>query len=290
MSQRSSMVLETPLEGFNSYSTNRKPSSQTGAAMSILLDKIVPVFAYPAGFAVLSALGCLLFLAWGWKRTGLTVLVCGTLYMWLAATPVVAAFLASSLERQYPVVPVQNLTPADVIVVLGGSIDAPTPLNPNPDVQESVDRVIHAARLFKAGLAPRIIASGGQLFPDPDRGPEAEYTAQLLGQLGVSETSILQEGNSRNTYENGVLTARLMAESGFETALLVTSAWHMPRALAVFRRAGIRVTPVSIDTLSSSINTGFPFGYLPSADALLKSTICLKEWIGFAVYRLRGWV
>ncbi len=258
--------------------------------MSILLDKIVPVFAYPAGFAVLSVLACLLFLAWGWKRTGLTVLVCGTLYMWLAATPVVAALLASSLERQYPVVPVQNLVPADVIVVLGGSINAPTPLNPNPDMQESVDRVIHAARLFKAGLAPRIIASGGQLFPDPDRDPEAEYTSQLLGQLGVGEAAILQEGNSRNTYENGVLTAKLMADNGLETALLVTSAWHMPRAAAVFRRAGIRFTPVSIDTQSSSISSGFPFGYLPSADALMTSTLCLKEWIGLAVYRLRGWV
>ena len=258
--------------------------------MSILLDKIVPVFAYPAGFAVLSALGCLLFLVWGWKRTGLTLLVCGTLYLWLAATPVTAALLASSLERQYPVVSVQNLPQADVIVVLGGSINGPTPANPHPDMQESIDRVIHAARLFKAGLAPRIIASGGQLFPDPDRPSEAEYAAQLLAELGVAEASILEEGGSRNTYENGILTARLMAESGFETALLVTSAWHMPRALAVFRRAGVRVTPVSTDTLSSSINTGFPFGYLPSADALLKSTVCLKEWIGFAVYRLRGWI
>jgi uncharacterized SAM-binding protein YcdF (DUF218 family) len=258
--------------------------------MSILLDKIVPVFAYPAGFAVLSVLACLLFLAWGWRRTGLTLLVCGTLYMWLAATPVVAAFLASSLERQYPVVPMQNLPAADVIVVLGGSINAPTSANPNPDMKESIDRVIHAARLFRAGLAPRIIASGGQLFPHPDRAPEAEYAAQMLGQLGVGEASILQEGSARNTYENGVLTARLMADNSLETALLVTSAWHMPRAAAVFRRAGVRFTPVATDTLSSSIDTGFPFGYLPSAEALMQSTLCLKEWIGLAVYRLRGWV
>ena len=184
----------------------------------------------------------------------------------------------------------QNLQQADVIVVLGGSINGPTPANPTPDMQESIDRVIHAARLFKAGLAPRIIASGGQLFPAPGRPSEAEYTAQLLVQLGVGEASILQEGGSRNTHENGLLTARLMAESGLETALLVTSAWHMPRAAAVFRRAGIRFTPVSTDPLSSSLNTSFPFGYLPSADALLKSTLCIKEWIGFAVYRLRGWI
>lgn len=258
--------------------------------MSILLDKIVPVFAYPAGFAVLSALGCLLFVAWGWKRTGLTLLVCGTLYLWLAATPVVAGLLASSLERQYPVVSVQALPQADVIVVLGGSINAPTSANPDPDMKETIDRVIHAAQLFKAGLAPRIIASGGQLFPDPDRAPEAQYTARLLVQLGVGDSSILREGRARNTYENGVLTARLMAESGFETALLVTSAWHMPRAAAVFRRAGVRFTPVATDTLSSSIDTGFPFGFLPSAEALMQSTLCLKEWIGFAVYRLRGWI
>lgn len=258
--------------------------------MSILLDKIIPLFVYPVGFAVVCSLICLLFLAWGWKRTALGWMAAGMVYLWLAATPVVAAALVSSLESQYPVEPIERLPKADAIVVLGGTMNPPASANPYADAGDSVDRVFHAARLYRAGLAPRIIVSGGQLFPDPDTASEAEYMKQLLQQLGVDEAAIVIEGGSRNTRENAVMTARVLEGLGDQSVLLVTSASHMPRAAAAFRRTGVRLTPVSIDTMSSSVNSGIPFGYLPSVEALLTSTLCIKEWIGLAVYRLRGWL
>jgi hypothetical protein len=70
--------------------------------MSLLLDKIIPLFVYPVGFAVAAGLLCLVFLAWGWRRAAATCIAVSTAYLWLAATPAVAALLARSLEAPYP--------------------------------------------------------------------------------------------------------------------------------------------------------------------------------------------
>lgn len=273
-----------------SCSTNREANRKTDAAMSILLDKIVPLFVYPAGLAVLAGVLSLIFMAWGWRRMSAIVLASGTAYLCMASLPVVAGLLAYSLERQYPVVQVGQLPKADAIVVLGGSTNGPTNINPHIDVRDSFDRVLHGARLFKAGLAPRIIVSGGLLFSSPGSASEAEYMKQLLVQIGVDGAAITLETGARNTYENARLTRLIVSGGGVRSVLLVTSAWHMPRAAAVFRKAGISFTPVSIDTISSSTATGFPLAYLPSADALRFTTLCMREWIGYAVYRLRGWL
>lgn len=259
-------------------------------AMSMLLDKIIPLFVYPAGFIVLCGLVCLLFLAWGWRRMAVVWLSAGLLYAGLTSMPAVARLLAVSLERQYPVVTADRLPGSDAIILLGGVVADPTNLNPYFDVSETADRVLHAARLYKAGLAPRVIVSGGRVFPDPDLPSEAEYLRQLLVELGVDAEAIVLETQSRNTYENGLLSAKLMQERELSTALLVTSAWHMPRAAAVFRKAGVKFTPAPTDTLTSSLSGGIPFGYLPNVKAMYMSTLCIKEWIGFAVYRLRGWL
>jgi hypothetical protein len=93
--------------------------------MSLLLDKIIPLFVYPVGFAVAAGLLCLVFLAWGWRRAAATCIAVSTAYLWLAATPAVAALLARSLEAPYPQVAAESVEPADTIVVLGGMMNPP---------------------------------------------------------------------------------------------------------------------------------------------------------------------
>ena len=75
--------------------------------------------------------------------------------------------------------------------------------------------------------------------------------------------------------------------NGFQSALLVTSAAHMPRAMAIFRRAGIPVIASTADV--QIIDIAYPFAVLPDAYALLATTNAIKEWIGLLVYRMRGW-
>lgn len=257
--------------------------------MSILLDKVIPIFIYPTGFAVVAGFACLLFLAWGWRRSANLALMAGVLYLWLAATPAVAQFMAYTLESRFPVRAVETLPKADAIIMLGGTMHAPTPDNPYGDMDASADRIMHTLRLYRAGLAPVVIVTGGQLFPAPGKPTEADLVKVELISLGVPEAAILMEPRARNTYENAAFTVRLMREKGLASGLLVTSAWHMQRSVAVFARAGLPVTPASTDTFMSSMSYGFPLRWLPNVDALQVTTRCLKEWIGLGVYRMRGW-
>ena len=265
------------------------PQGQDWLRMSILLDKIIPLFVYPTGFIVLSALLCLLFLTWNWRRSAMSCLFAGTLYVWLCATPVFARLLADTLEGSFPVRIAEQLPQADVIIMLGGTFSPPGQWNPYGDLDAGADRIVETARLYRAGKAPRILISGGRLFPVAGRPSEAEMVRALLVDFGVPEAAISVETQSRNTYENAAGTAKMLRDQPGARALLVTSAWHMRRAVAVFNRAGMNVVPAPTDSFRAQLAKGIPFGYMPDVDALRISTLCIKEWIGMAVYKLRGW-
>lgn len=258
--------------------------------MSLFLDKIIPLFVYPVGFAVLAGLACLFSFALGRRRKAAALITLGTLYLWLAATPMVALTLINSLEEQYPIVSIDTLPKADVAIVLGGVSVQSQELNPYADLKSGADRILHAVRLLKAGKVDRILVSSGRPVSQLDTRSEADVIAGFLREFGVDDANIVLESEARNTRENAVNSLASMRENGFSTALLVTSALHMPRAAAVFSRAGVRFTPVSIDALSSSIEARSVFAFLPNSKALDYSTQAIKEWIGMLVYYVRGWV
>lgn len=257
--------------------------------MSLFLDKIIPLFVYPVGFAVVAGLACLFAIALGRRRRAVVWILAGTLYLWLAATPIVALTLINSLEEQYPVVSIEKLPKAEVAIVLGGISLASQALNPYADLKAGADRILHAARLFKAGKVGRILVSTGRSISQTDTRSEAEVIGGFLNEFGIDSANIVLESDSRNTHENAINSLAVMQKNGFSSALLVTSALHMPRAAAVFRRAGVSFSPVSIDTLSSSLARRSIFAFLPNSKALDISTQSIKEWIGLLVYRLRGW-
>lgn len=278
----------------NSAKTNARQIEATPSKlrfiMSLFLDKIIPLFVYPVGFAVLAGLACLFSLALGRRRKAAALITLGTLYLWLAATPIVALALINSLEEQYPVVSIDTLPKADVAIVLGGVSVQSQKLNPYADLKSGADRILHAVRLLKAGKVDRILVSSGRPVSQLDTRSEAVVIAGFLREFGVDDADIVLESEARNTRENAVNSFASMRGNGFSSALLVTSALHMPRAAAVFRRAGVKFTPVSIDALSSSIEARSVFAFLPNSKALDYSTQAIKEWIGMLVYYLRGWV
>lgn len=258
--------------------------------MSLLLDKIIPLFVYPTGFAVGAGLVCLIFLAWGWRKAAATCIAMSTAYLWLAATPAVAALLAQSLESAYPQTVAEEVPSAEVIVVLGGMMNPPKGGSIYPDIDMSADRYVYAAHLYRAGRSSEVIVSGGQLFAVADAPSEAELVRDQLKLLGVPESSIVLETKARNTRENGLFARELLRERGTGKVLLVTSAWHMRRAVGVFRKLGVDVIPAPTDSFIPQLSSGIPFGWLPDVDALRVSTRCIKEWIGLGVYRMRGWI
>ncbi len=258
--------------------------------MPLLFDKVLSVLAYPLG-ALLIVIGAALMLvaATRQKRAGLLSAGLALLALWAASTPPVAGFAQRSLELQYPAQKAEEAPMADVIIVIGGGVALPTAYNPYPDLAAGGDRVLHALRLFKAGKAPKILLSGGWAFDSDAPYAEADAMADLLVAFGVGRDRLIIERRSRTTFENAEFTKQLWKENNFTTGLLVTSAFHMPRALAVFRKAGLNVQPAVTDVTVSDAYLPFPLPILPDAASLAITTSAIKEWLGLFIYRWRGW-
>ena len=162
----------------------------------------------------------------------------------------------------------------EAIVVLGGSIGpAVPPLRPDPELFDSSDRVWHAARLFHRGLAPRIIVSGGSYQVEAGQAPPTQTEAlamrQFLVALGVPESAI----------ENMQETRALV---GTGHVALVTSGYHMPRALRLARKAGLDAEAFPTDWQVLPSATPWWESLTPSVGALAASGIAIREYLARA--------
>jgi uncharacterized SAM-binding protein YcdF (DUF218 family) len=175
----------------------------------------------------------------------------------------------------------------DAVVVLGGAM-APgaSRARGRLELNQHADRILAAYQLLRAGRAREVLISGGVLWPVPGEVPEAERTAELLRSWGIDPGRIHVEVRSRNTRENALESARVVAERGWKSLLLVTSAAHVPRALGCFRAAGLApdVLPVDYEAGDGARRT-----WLPRAEFLEASTDALREALGRRVYRLAGY-
>jgi uncharacterized SAM-binding protein YcdF (DUF218 family) len=258
--------------------------------MWITLSKTLPYLVYPLTIALLLILVALVLPR---RRVWLGRFFLFMAFLVLAASsfPPVARIVYGSLEARYPPVEISKLANADVIVLLGGGLRLPLPPRQDFELTDSSNRARYAAKLFRAGKANRVLVSGGNLL-EQGRGvqPEAHYVRMFLGELGVPSEAILIEDRSRSTWENALETKRILERQGLKRVLLVTSAAHMPRALGSFRAAGIDATPAPTDYRVDEHEEPALLKFLPSADALDKTTEGLREYLGHAVYRLRGWM
>jgi uncharacterized SAM-binding protein YcdF (DUF218 family) len=131
-----------------------------------------------------------------------------------AATPAVSNAMVASLERQFLPVPPERSASADAIVVLGGCLAPERPPRLSAELVESSDRLLHAARLYRAGKAPVVLASGGAVPWTSTSRPESEAMAAFLVEWGVLRTAILVDTRSRTTRENAVETERILTARG----------------------------------------------------------------------------
>ena len=204
----------------------------------------------------------------------------------LGSLPIVSTIYQKH-EQLYPPVSMAETHRVDAIVLLGGDVSIPKP--PRVGTQVRGNRVIHTMRLYHAGKAPLVVITGGNVFPQEGLRSEAEYTARLLEELGVPRDAIIIEGTSRNTRENSLETARVLAEKDVDHILLVTDAFYMPRALATFRKLGMNVTPSS-SSISAELQQPELLDWIPSLDGLDKLRSVIHENLGILVYRARGWI
>ena len=257
--------------------------------MFLLLSKILPGFVYPFGLSlVLLAVASALRRRPGWTRA---LCFAAFLLLLVFGSGAVSQLLMRSLEGRYQRLPIESMSTAEAIVVLGGGTSEP-PFAPGglPQLGASSNRLIYAARLFRAGKAPLILFSGGEVpYVEAARVlSEADSASQLLQEWGVPANAILLEGRSRNTRENALFSSAILHSRGISRILLVTSACHMPRASAVFGKLGFQAIPAPADFRTAEAAAPMST-ILPGPESLVDSGLALKEWLGFFVYRLLGW-
>lgn len=262
--------------------------------MFLYLSKLLPLFFYPLGLASVLMVVALVTLGKRprWAAGAITlalIILLGASNGW------VSSWLVRSLEAQIPPAVVPT---AEAIVVLGGATKPALPPRPGVDLSEQSDRIFYAAQLYKQQKAPLIIVSGGRIDWTRRGTPESADMANILSQIGVPASAIIQEPDSLNTYENAVNVRKILNERDIRQILLVTSAMHMPRSLLIFKHQGIAAIPAPTDflvsnnqlqALSSSPQATL-LNLLPDSDRLEHFTRALKEYVGLFVYRLRGWL
>ena len=190
------------------------------------------------------------------------------------------------LERDYTPRAMSVVPTVDAIVLLGGAMRGDTHMGTLPDLNQQADRLVHAVALYRAGKAPLLLLTGGGSSEDR---PEAEQMQDLLRVMGVPDQAMLLETQSRNTHDNAVYTAQMLKARGLQRVLLVTSAFHMRRAEALFLAQGVQVVPAPTD-YQRLVSAGDGWGLRPGIKHLYRTTLAMHELLGYQVYRWRGWL
>ena len=254
--------------------------------ISLAVSKLLSLLIYPVTHVVLLLVGALAAALAGRRRwaTGLTMLCLAWFY--LASSGLAGGVLMEWLEADYPPVSAREMPRADAIVLLGGGVGSRRPGADLANLNRWSDRLLLAAALYREGRAPVIVVTGGAPEGQP---PEAELTADILAVMGVPREALVLENASRTTRDNARHTLPLLRERGWQSALLVTSAFHMRRAQALFSAPDIVIVPAPTDHY-----TGYPGGsplpWLPTITGLISTHYALHEIAGYAVYAARGWL
>ena len=250
--------------------------------MLFALKKFITPFIIPPGIIVV-----LLFLTGIWlclRKTLRGGLACMSLaiMLWLLATAPVAELLVRPLERGFSI---PRSPRGDVIVLLGGGIHDRVPdlTGRGTPSGDTLARLVTAARAYRTLHLP-VLVSGGKVFAG--KTPEAEVDKRFLTDLGVPAEMVITEGKSRDTRENAQNCQEILQRRGFRNPLLVTSAYHMQRAVAAFEKEGVKVTPLPAQFIVFPEKTYMWADLLPDAGALNTSASALREYIGILSYRL----
>jgi uncharacterized SAM-binding protein YcdF (DUF218 family) len=252
------------------------------------ISKVAWFFATPSNLLIsLILLGLLLALVRRLRSFGIGMSLLITLATIALGLLPIASYLLLPLEERFP--PFRDDgKPADGIVLLGGSVEAADSASRGMIVSnESAERVLDTIELAHRYPKARILISGGGGTIFGDGAAEAPVIAAYLRSVGIDPNRILVEDRSRTTSENAVFSRELAKPREGERWLLVTSAWHMPRAVGVFEKAEFPVTPYPVDfRTGGGGNNHRPFAFI--SEGLRRLDLGTKEWAGLISYYATG--
>lgn len=247
-------------------------------------------FAIEPLFWVLALLACgLLLSSWRGPRLGRSL-------TWLALLVLIGASwtsgpeaLVRALESRHPRPTGIDMQQQVGIVVLGGGLASPELWDSHREVglNEQAERMTEAVALMRRYPHLRLLFTGGIATVSATGASEAERARVFFVAMGIDPARVMYEDRSRNTYENALYSAGLPGVDKRQTWLLLTSAFHMPRAMGVFNHVGWNVTPWPVDYRATAHDSWFDFSlhYGPGS-----WTLALHEWLGMAAYRFAGWL
>ena len=244
----------------------------------IYLHKILPLLVSPLSIVLIIILIGTFFKSKKISLLGLLILI-------FCSIPIISNKLIFYLEKDYSLQSVKDVTKADAIVVLSGMISTiKTKEKLSYEFNESIDRILSGINLFKEDKASFLILTNGKM-PWSVGIPEGEYLKDFSIKYGIPEDKILLTDNVQNTDQEAKAVAKLL-NTNKATTILVTSAFHMPRAKKVFEAANIKVIPFAVD-FKTQIKKITIIDFIPSANSLKDTSHFFREMIGRLYYNLK---
>jgi uncharacterized SAM-binding protein YcdF (DUF218 family) len=255
--------------------------------MFFILSKVFGFFALPSNLLIAVGLLGLILLLTRFTRLASWLVVTSLVLIALAGLSPLGNVLLLPLEQRFPPWGASRGAP-DGIVVLGGAISADVSAARGAvALDEAAERITVTAELARRYPHARVVFTGGSNALLFEEGAEAAFAVRELEALGVAHDRVTAEEQSRNTIENAVFSRLIANPQPGERWLLVTSAYHMPRAMAAFRAANFPVEPFPVDWRTRGpLDAVRPFASL--GDGLRRTDTAVHEWIGLLAYRLTG--
>ncbi|RTE91536.1 YdcF family protein [Bradyrhizobium sp. LVM 105] len=257
------------------------------APLFFVLSKTIGTALLPINLLVELGIVSLVLMATRFAALGRRLAATTLVLLALAAFSPLGNLLIYPLESRFPVWDASRGAP-DGIIVLGGSVDTDlSAAHRTPVVAHAADRLFAPAELAQRYPNARIVFTGGSANLLSTEAKEADYSAPILEKLGIPKQRLILERDSRNTWENAIFTKKLVSPKPGERWLLVTSAFHMPRSIGIFRKAGFEVEAYPVDWRMGGRDDLFSFTNM-AADGLRRTEVAVREWIGLVAYRLMG--
>lgn len=252
--------------------------------MSLLISKTIGFVLLPSNLiALVGVLGLVCFLI-RWQRLAVSLMAISIVALAVAGWSPLGPLALKTLEDRFPQPQIEG--PVSGIVMLGGAVNVHiTKDRAAPALNDAGERVTAVAALATQYPDARIVLSGGASdLHDTGAATESAIARNLLVAMGIPAERIELEERSRNTCENAEQSAIVAKPAAVETWLLVTSAGHMPRAVACFRAAAFQMIPYPVDYRTRDVR----WEARPIATGLEMLDLAAHEWVGLAAYRALG--
>lgn len=252
-----------------------------------VISKLFWMLAQPLSLACFAILAAALAQFFRLRRTGLALSLAAGVILFVVLFSTAGSYALQGLEARFPR-PQKDPDTLSCMIVLGGAFETEvTTSRGGIDLNQAADRFVEALRLAMAYPQAKILVSGGDGSLSGAYEGDAAASLRFFSAFGIPADRLIAERDSRTTFENAAFSRNVLEANGLSDCLLITSAFHMPRSVGLFRKAGIAVTPWPVDyRTSGKLDLTLDFTQ-PTLNTQQTST-AVREWIGLAAYYMTG--